>query len=384
MRGKASIILLVLLAAQVFGLGIAPGTLDADSSTPQKMFIINNEHKDMKVLVYAEGDYADNVAISHSIVTLKSTDEMVQFTAAMEKTPDKPGSHPVRIIAVEIPDESSDTIVARQAVAAVLNLVVPYPGKYADAELVIPKKQAGEPLEFVVKITNRGTGAISKAQARIEVYSPANEMLASLTSDEKAVNAGEMRELVARYHNELKEGKYFAKAYVNYDGEEIVLEQPFSIGNMLVDIRSVYVKDFSLGEIARFDIMIESKWNEQIPDIFADMEIHDRYGKEIAQSKTKEVDLPAGGVDVLDAYWDTDEVTVGQYNAKITLHFLGNNLEKTLTLNVREDAIDIDFMPTARAVEDIPGENTSFIIILIVLSMVFNAGLIFWLARRKK
>jgi hypothetical protein len=194
-----------------------------------------------------------------------------------------------------------------------------------------------------------------------------------------------MREIVARYHTPLNEGKYYAKAVVEYDGREIVLEQAFELGNMLIDLKSIYVKDFRLGEIARFDLMIESKWNEQIPDVYADMQVKDAYGRQLTKFKTRETDLDPYTVEVLDAYWDTGEAVVGTYTAKVTLHFLGNNLEKTITLNVREDSIDIDFMPTAQVIgEEAPGTQTSFIIILIVVSMVINIALVLWLARRRK
>jgi len=203
-------------------------------------------------------------------------------------------------------------------------------------------------------------------------------------SDQKEVNPKHMRELVARYENGLLLGKYYVKAVVTYDGKEIVIEDTFEVGNLLVELTGIYVKQFRLGEIAKFDILIESKWNEPIADVFADMEIKDK-GKSLTRFKTSEVDLDPYAKEVLNAYWDTADVSIGTYRAKVTLHFLGKNLEKEMTLNVREDAIDIDFMPTAMAIDTPePSKRDSYIIILVALSIIVNITLFIIFARRKR
>jgi len=371
-------LLAVILAAQALGLGIAPAQIDVNHPGSEQMFIINNEHKDMSVLLYAQGgDFVELPQILH----LKSTDETKQFSVEILKPDtDVPGRHDVQVIAIEVPEDQSETIVARQAVVGIVSYLIPYSGKFAEAELVTP---TNEPLDFVIKIRNRGTEDIQKASALIEIFSPTNELIASLHSDTKSVEPDTLRELVARYNTPLNPGKYYAKATVNYDGQEIIIEQPFEIGSMLVEIKSIYVKEFKLGGIAKFDILIESKWNDIIPDLFADFVIKDKYGKQLTKFKTRDIDLAPGELQVLDAYWDTDEVLEGQYNAKITLHFLGNNLEKSITLSVREDAIDIDLMPTGQAITEAPGTEVSFVIILIIISIIVNIALIIWFARRK-
>lgn len=387
MKKAIYLMLAIILVANAMAIGIAPGSLETAGDSTETFFIVNNEHRDMRVLVYAEGGMADNVLVPN-IIEVKAGEETKKFTVKIDDiSAEDPGSHEVKLIAVELPsdDESSGTVIStRQAVASKIELQVPYPGKFAEAELDIPKKESGEPLDFVVKVRNQGGQDIAEAQARIDIFSPTNEQIASLMTDSKGISAGEMRELVAKYHTPLNKGRYYAKAVVTYDGQEVVAEAQFEVGDLMIGIDNIYVKEFRLGEIAKFDIIVESKWNDLIPDVFADMEVRDQYGNVAGRFKTSEVDVDAYSKEFIEAYWDTKEANVGRYNAKITLHFLGNNIEKTVGLNVREDGIDIDFMPTAQVVSAAPTENQSFIIILVILSIFINIGLFVWFARRKK
>jgi hypothetical protein len=385
------IMMTFILLAQALGIGIAPGSVDIDSLTShtETFYIINNEGKDMSVVVYAQGDNAEYLTLSDSIINVKSNEQTKAFTVTVNAPNlNKPGKHEIQLIAMEMPKEGStqNTVATRQAVLSKINLVVPYPGKFIEAELVTPDKNAEE-FVFAVKVKNLGNEIINEAHARIEIYSPTNDLIASIQTDKKSIKSKEMREIVARYQNQLNVGKYYAKAIVSYDGEELILEKTFEIGDLMVEVDNIYVSSFKLGDIAKFDIIIESKWNELITDLFADIEIKDKYGKVQTKFKTREIDVKPHSKEFLDAYWDTKDVTIGRYQAKISLHFLGNNIDKTISLDVKEDSIDIDLMPTANVIEGgstAPGERDSMIIIIVIVSMVVNIGLFIIFARRKK
>jgi len=390
MKQTIYLIVAAILTANALGLGIAPASIDIDHGTEsiEKMLIINNEDKDIDVVLYAQGELAEYLEVSDAIIHLTPGQDTVPFKLKV-KSPllSTPGKHEIELVAMEVPRKEANQgtmIVTRQAVISKVNIVVPYPGKYAEGTLHIPDPVSGEPINFVIKLRNLGRNPIDEASARIELYSPTNDLIATLESDRKPVKPKEMRELVARYHNALNTGKYYVKAFVNYDGEEFMLEEVFEIGNLLINIDNIYVKNFRIGEIAKFDIIVESKWNEPIPDVFADMEIRDKFGQVEAMYKTTETDVPAYSKEFLEAYWDTRDASVGKYNAKITLHFLGNNLEKSITLNVREDSIDIDHTPTARLIDQPQSQGNSTILVLVVISIVFNIAIFALLARRKK
>jgi hypothetical protein len=383
--------LAIILIAGASAIGIAPGSVDVDSSKSRQetFYIINNEAKDMNVVIYAQGENSEYLTLSNSIINIKANEQTKAFTVTIDAPNlQKPGKHEIQLIAMEMPDEtnSQNTIATRQAVLSKINIVVPYPGKFIEAELVTPDKNSEE-FVFGVKVKNLGNEIINEATARIEIYSPTNDLVASIQTDKKSIKSQEMREIVARYDNKLNIGKYYAKAIVNYDGKELVLEKTFEIGNLMIDIDNIYVSSFKLGDIAKFDIVLESKWNELITDLFADVEIKDKYGNVQTKFKTREIDIKPYSKEFLDAYWDTKDVTIGKYQAKISLHFLGNNIDRTISLDVKEDSIDIDMMPTAMAINPAssePSERDSMIIIIVIVSMLVNVGLFIIFARRKK
>jgi len=389
MQLKAKIILFpivtLIMINIALALAIAPGTVELTSNA--EIFIINNEHKDMDVMLYAQGSFADKLEISNALVHVSSTEDTKTIDIKVNDI-SLPGTHEIELVAMEIPTASEGkgtVIAARQAVIAKIIVKNPYPGKFAVGKLVIPKTNANEPVNFVIKLENLGTQTINNAKARIEIYGSTNEIITVLVSDEKSIEQGQMRELVAKYHNGLPQGRYYAKAIVKYDSNELELEETFEIGSVLIEIKNIYVEQFRLGDIAKFDIVIENKWNELIPDVYAEMDISDTSGKSMTKFKTAEIDLSKDSTDILQAYWDTRDVDSGLYKATLTLHFLGNNLQKKMVLTVRSDAIDIDFSPTAMATSATTDDSKMpFIIILIVLSMIVNISLIIWFAKRKQ
>ena len=392
MRAKFAIYILIMLmlAASTQGLGIAPGTVEVEydkaDGRDHVFYIVNNEHKDMQVVLYAQGELAKFATLEDAILDISAEDDTKSFSLQLDPKELSPGKHKIELVAMELPEkaEGATVVATRQAVISNIIIAVPHRGKHAEAELVIPKASQDEPIDFVIKVKNRGKETIEDCHARLEIYSPANELVASLQSDSKMVKPGQLRELVANYNSGLNKGRYFAKAIVSYDGEELELEQAFEVGDLRVDIVNIYVQNFRLGEIAKFDIIVENKWNEPIPDVFADMEIKDSFGKTETRFKTAEIDLQPFSTDIMNAYWDTKDTETGLYKAKLTLHFLGHNAEKSIVLDVKEDSISIDLMPTGRAIAAQDTETDSFIIILIVASMIFNGILFIIFARRKR
>jgi hypothetical protein len=384
-RDKVYLLLIVLLAAQAMAIGIAPGEIDANFGSNKKVLVINNQHKDMQVAVYAEGELAEYIEISEAMLSFTPDDDMKEILVTVNNLEGaKPGKIKADLIAIELPSGKGSGIAARQAVISSIVVNVPYPGKYAEAELKLPQASADEALGFAIEVKNLGGQDISSAKARVDIYSPTNELLASLQTTELVVKTGETRELVARYASGLPRGKYYVKAELVYDGNKVPMEGVLEIGNMLIELKSIYAKDFRLGEIAKFDMIIESKWNEELPNVYADLVIKDEFGKTKTTFKTSEISLAPLSVGLLNAYWDTHEITPGDYQATVMLHFLGDNVQKTMSFRVREDAIEIDLMPTAKAVDsELPTKRDSFIIVLIVLSILINAAVVVYFMRRK-
>jgi hypothetical protein len=381
-KDKVYLLLAVLLAAQAMALGIAPGELDTSFGATKRILIINNDGRDMDVVIYAEGDLENEIEISEPMLTLLAGEKTREITITVNKPEDlKPGKLKTDLIVMEVPKGTDSGISARQAVKSHINVVVPYPGKYAEARLKLPEAAADEEVGLAVEIRNLGGKGIESAHARIDIFTPTNDLVASLQTNELAVEAGEMRELVAYYTNGLPAGKYYIIAELDYDGSRMELKDELVVGKARVELKNLIVKGFRLGDIAKFDIEIESLWNEEIDDVYADLEIRDGQGGVETTFKTAEQDLPPLSSGALNAYWDTSKVVPGPYRATVTLHFLGNNVQRTMALEVSDDAIDVGM--TAKAIEaDTPIRKDSFIIIVALVTVVNTALIIYFLRKR--
>jgi len=259
---------------------------------------------------------------------------MVDFSAGEDsktfryrvKLPEKieePGTHDVKIVVMELPKDIEDPgtfVGATTAVVHQVRIKVPYPGKYAKAELTIAGAQPQETVNFFVKVYNIGTEDIKKAKATIEIKGPTNEVIATVETEEKSIKSKERKDLAAYWEADVNPGVYHAVATLNYDGKFARDEKNFYVGNLFIDVKEVTVRGFRLGGVAKFNILAESKWNERIENVYAQMIITDLKGDTIADVKSASVDIEALQKETLLAYWDTEGVEKGVYDAKLILH----------------------------------------------------------------
>ena len=117
---------------------------------------------------------------------------------------------------------------------------------------------------FIIPVLSLGEENINKASATIDILGPTNEKLATVKTDEKAVESKNRRDLTAKWKADVNPGVYHAVAVVNYDGKLVRVEKNFGVGNLLIDVVDVKVKNFKLGGIAKFEISLENKWNQKI------------------------------------------------------------------------------------------------------------------------
>jgi len=136
-------------------------------------------------------------------------------------------------------------------------------------------------------------------------------------------------------------------------------------------------------DIAKFDITVENKWNEQIKNVYANLQISNDQGNIIADTKTPSVDLKPLAREVLNAYWDTAGIKEGTYSGKILLYFADQKLERQLKTEIKLNSIKVEIIGaglTAQAsgVEEGTSSMRGLIGILIVLVVILIAINVWW------
>ncbi|HJO02227.1 MAG TPA: hypothetical protein QF458_04875, partial [Candidatus Woesearchaeota archaeon] len=143
----------------------------------------------------------------------------------------------------------------------------------------------------------------------------------------------------------------------------------FIVGVPFVNITKIFVNNFRLGDIAKFDIYLKSDWNDKI-NVYADALIF-KDDKTHLSSRIEPIDLLAGKEGIVNLYWETAEIAEGDYDLNLTIkHDLGES-KHNVKIMVNEDSITTSLTPE-RIVSgrDIIIYLTVAIVILIVVNVL--------------
>jgi len=372
--------IIISLAPSVLALGITPGRAVYDFSSGRqedvKFKVINNEHKDMSVLIYVEGELNQSITLYEKIVEFKASESEKEFkyTFKLPGTLENPGIHQARIIAMEVPEkaESGTFVGATVAVATELYIKVPYPGKYLELKMDVSESDVNGTTKFVVAASNFGEQRIARAYAIIDILSKTNEKIASIKTETLEIDPQQRKDLVAEWKANVEAGSYIARATVIYDEQTGSIEKIFNVGTLRIDLIDVVVDDFRLGGIAKFTIVAENKWNSEIKDVYSRVFIYDAANKTIADSKSASIDFPALSKTTMFAFWDTAGVDEGDYDGKIAIYYSGKTLEKEIRAKVRAEELNVEIVGlTARVVGSKgSGSSSNFWLIALVITLI--------------
>lgn len=381
--GLLVIILLVILP-NVSALGITPAatTLDFESGLEKtySFSVINSENKDLDIVIYVQGELANYITLSHNSDKLSAAELSKDYKFTI-KLPDSldPGTKIGEIIVMDVSGGSSGSgtsINARLALIHQVQVNVPYPGKYLEAELKVIS--GGGFMKFFIPLRNKGSEAINSISAEIEIYQD-NNKIETLKTDEIKLREGELKELYTEWKTE-QVGSYNAKARIKYDGAEKVIEKQFNVDEIMVNVLGITVKDFKLGGVAKFDILLENNWNTDLKNSYIIMEISQN-GNKVGEVKTPTQDILKSSRSVFNGYWDTSGIQEGVYDVKFVTHYEGKETEQFIKIQVTQNSITT-FGIGGEAIEK---EGISmWIIILIVVVVVLIIGNIAWFVYLRK
>lgn len=388
-------IVLVLLAGIASALGVAPSRsfvdFEPDLNQDVRFSVVNNQKDDLKLRITVRGDLAEHVKLEESLL-LVSPDESekeIRLSLSLPKKIEKPGPHTIEIVVSQVAGDVSEAdnaiVTALPSVVYKLVVRVPYPGKYAEGKMQVTPAGSGENTRFVIMLFNFGEEDIREAKAEIEISSK-DGTAGKAETNTISIPTKKDGKVEALWLADVEPGIYTAKAVVGYDEKELSIEENFEVGSLVVDIVQVEVRDFTLGDVARFDIMLQSKWNQQIDDVYADITIYDGAGEVVGRSKTVTASIPPLSSKSLRAYWDTENIDIGEYDIQIVVYYAGKTLEKLIKAQVNLDSIRTDLSSTGNVVIGKGGEKNrdTFLIVLVVVLIAINGGWFFYFSRKKK
>lgn len=385
-----SILILALNFTSAFSMTPAQTYLEYSpgESSNHQIEIINSDGIEFSAVVLIEGELNESISVSQVSMDFDSSikNKNLDFTLKMPSGL-KPGTHSVDINVLAVPSAKASVGAYVNAVIGLKHKVivdVPYPGKYAEATLKVNPSDGK--ITFVIPIINRGKQDIAHANAVVDIYSPLNEKIASVSSTDLSVPSGESRELSLVWDPEgTPSGRYLAVATVIYDEETIKIENEFSVGGQLLNLKNVDVKDFELGGIAKFEFLVESSWNEIISGAYIEMTIFDKKDEQIATFKSANYDINPFENKLLVAFWDTEGIKKGNYRAEALIKFRDQSIQNNFELEVSENEINIVGLGYVIKENSSSGDSNSLVVILgVAVGILVLLNLIWFLILRKK
>lgn len=335
-------------------------------------FGVTGSRFDVKLSV--SGYLSEYITLSKTLIKSDSTDRKFTVTVKLPKKVEKPGHHKVWIIGEEIIDESKTggAVGTSSNVMVYILIHVLNSGKYVDISLSAPNVNLNEPVNFAVNVKSFGLEDINSIKAAIDVYSPDNEKLTTVYTDEKPLKSNTEETLYAQLSTiGYPSGIYRVVAELNYDGKTKKDEKNFRIGELNIKIIN-YTKEFEKDKINKFDAEIESDWGNKIENVYGEIKINNEI------IKTPNIDLAPWERKTITAYWDTNNVEIGFYDAEITIYYEGKTTIETGRINVVEKKEALVEKPGAITIS----LSTTTILVLIIILLIITD--VIWIAKKRK
>ena len=319
---KRLLFTIVLFSGLVSALGISPAIVELDFVPGQEYeltYTVFSDNPELEVELIVGGDFAKYVTIdkerSFGTGTFKLKIKLPEDPNEIEK----PGEHRISVGAKEKPVPRSG-ISTSVSITGHISIFVPYPGRYAEAELVIPNGNVNELIPVDVYVINRGKENLS-IYANVKFFDSTEKLVYTLPFEQVLINTKEdMHFKDSLNTSNYRAGNYFAEASVDYGGEEeIKINQTFRIGSLFVNITN-FTDRLPQGGIQKFYIEIESMWNDNLESVYADVNVSNDI--ESVKFRTPNVDLVAWNKNILEGFLDTTELE-GKYKTDIALYYEG-------------------------------------------------------------
>jgi len=352
MRVIIYFIVLSFLCSGVFAIsGVSPAVYEVGFEPGYSeefvfSFVIGEGSADL----YIEGDLAEFVSLNKKSVSGR---EEVLVNLDLPLVVDSPGVDYIKVGA------RNDNI----NVGGFIKINVPYPERYVEVGLNAPNVNVGEDILFNLELFGLGNESVV-VSPRIEIYKD-EEKIEVISVEDVEVSSGEkVIKDISLETEAYSAGNYLAIGFADYDDKSVRAGNPFRLGEFSVGLVD-YTKYFRENKIDRFEILVESLWDDDMSDVYAEVNFPNfPKGNFVTSSES----LGAWGDQILSGFLDVSEIEDNIFDAEIILYYGDESVSEIVELEI------------------IKGFDWGFylIILIIILILVFLAWRIFVFIKRFK
>ena len=327
----------IFLTSNVNAFGISPAITNLDFKpleTYEGSFTLyNHGSSQIEVSLSVFGELAGYIEIPNQITIKPDSQEVVNYKLSLPASMEY-GFHKAEIMAVEnTPQSEGETVIgAKIAVVTQIKVLVPYPEKYVNAEIMVDEKE--EEIWFMISLANIGNADIENAYASIAIEDQ-TRLIERITTNSVNIAVKDKNMIHAVSKQNLQPGDYKATATVNYDGKENVVARDFQIKKE----RLILLKEFSVQNSeetpVRFDVTIENLANKEMKDVVLDLSIIDASQNVVENLKSAPLDLKPKEQISIPMYWDYQVTGDEVYKANLMINGMGYSLEKSIEFGAR-------------------------------------------------
>lgn len=389
------IIFILITSSQALAIGLSPARTyyeaNQDNHISGTVMIINSDHSNSKLSIYAQGELKDTITFSQQAIIIDETDSSKEFSYTIDASKiTTPGEHVGEIVFLTLPEDikaksDNTAILATTAVVHTVVVTVPYPGKYAQAKLYTSSANIGEPVIFTIPVYNFGKDKIFSISGTVDIYSPTNEKISSVDTQTASLESQQEIKLTTSFLANVNPGKYYVVANINYDGTIIKLEDIINIGNLNINIKDMTVSDFRLGQIAKLNIELESLWNEQLNNVYAKVTVYDKSSNIVSQFTTASINIEPYTKKTLNGFWDTQGLSEGTYDIEVELNYGSKTSKKRFETIATLNTLQI-LNPLGKVTDSTPKETNDqiLLVVAIILLVIINITWMVIVLKKKK
>ncbi len=344
---KKRAVLLILLSfifpQAVLAVGISPPDMQANmvygSFQQFEFYAINTMDYPLNIEIGAGSAYlGEYITLDKELLTV-DPNEWKPFKVRVDypDEPLKPGIHEIKVSATEQRAEEG-MIVARASVTARLYIREAYPGSYAEAEVKAENKNIEETVPIEVILNNYGTDIINTATGYIDIFFNEEKIKTLELSPVGNITTYQSKKMHAKLDTKgLMPGVYTINAVVSYDEKTAKAQGEFKLGTLNIDITD-FTKQAYQNKINPFEIIIESRWNKKINNVFADVNVKEN--NSIATSfRTISQDLEKWEQKSILGYLNAEGLSLGMHDIEIYLNYEGLQTIEEGKINITEEII---------------------------------------------
>lgn len=355
----AIIIMLAINAGTADALGVRPAKTDIifqPGETKTIGFkIVNTDMKDFEVELSLTGDLARYVQLNPEKIHFKADEEMKEISRKI-KMPSMmpPGTITGDLLITEIvkikdspkvyfgdeeiitqTDDEESTITARVAIKHKITVTVPRQEKYIEAS--IEYREQKEDTSVITEVKNLGLQNVNALQTETVVMEN-EQKIADFASDTVPLPSLDAKTFYSSVSKEQAyQGEYELVSTIKYDEKEVEITKTMMLGIPEIKILT-FDKFFKEKTINEFRIDLENKWNKDIKNIYATIELT-KNGKEIIEpTRTTSMDIEGRAKKTMNSYLDLTSVNEGEYMCKVTVNYNDQKTEETQIVKVMNPA----------------------------------------------